>query len=102
VQLQELKNRLNAVPTDALLPSWWAEFLEAPGLSAEAIALCITLGGPHWRALLRWLTQWRHVSSPISARQVMDEEGLSPGPELGMHLKRLRYQALDCLYSSNS
>ena len=97
VQLQELKNRLNAVPTDARLPSWWAEFLEAPGLSPEAVALAISLGGPHWHSLLRWWGRWRHVRSPISAAVLMQEEGLRPGPELGARLKALRLAALDQL-----
>ena len=97
VQLQDLKNRLNAVPTDALLPSWWAEFLEAPGLGPEAVALAISLGGPHWSSLLRWWGRWRHVRSPISAAALMQEEGLRPGPEVGSRLKALRFAALDQL-----
>ena len=97
VQLQELQNRLKAVPTDALVPSWWAEFLEAPGLSPEAVALAISLGGPHWHSLLRWWGRWRHVRSPVSAEALMQEEGLRPGPELGARLKALRLAALDQL-----
>lgn len=97
VKLQELKNRLNLVPTEALLPSWWAEFLEGPGLGPEAVALAITLGGPHWHSLLRWWSRWRHVRSPISAAVLMQEEGLRPGPELGARLKALRLAELDQL-----
>ena len=97
VQLHDLKNRLNAVPTDALLPSWWAEFLEVPGLSPEVVALAISLGGSHWHSLLRWWARWRHVRSPISAVVLMQEEGLRPGPELGARLKALRLAALDQL-----
>ena len=97
VQLQELKNRLNAVPTDALLPSWWSEFLEAPGLSPEAVALAISFGGRHWQPLLRWWGRWRHVRSPIPAQALMDVEGLRPGPALGQRLKALRFAALDQL-----
>ena len=97
VQLQALKNRLNAVPTDVLLPSWWAEFLEAPGLGPEAVALAISLGGPHWHSLLRWWGRWRHLRSPISAASLMQEEGLRPGPELGARLKASRLAALDQL-----
>ena len=100
VQLQELKNRLNAVPTDTLLPSWWAEFLEAPGLSPEGVALHITLGGPYWHSLLRWWGRWRHVRSPISANDLIEKEGLKPGPELGFRIRMLRNQAMDELAAS--
>ncbi|WP_415399130.1 CCA tRNA nucleotidyltransferase [Synechococcus sp. W4D4] len=95
VQLQDLKNRLNAVPTDARLPSWWAEFLEAPGLSSEAVALAISLRGPHWHSLLRWWGRWRHVRSPIAAQVLMKEEGLRTGKDLGSRLNELRKNEID-------
>ena len=97
VQLLALQSRLNAVLDQSQPPSWWAEFLESPGLSPEAVALQITLGGLHWRALLRWWGRWRHVRSPIPAQALIQEEGLRPGPALGQRLKALRVEALDQL-----
>ena len=98
MQLQELNNRFTAVPIDALLPSWWAEFLEAPGLSPEEVALAITFGGPHWHALLHWWGRCRHVRSPISAQALMQQEGMTPGPELGERLAQMRLNILDKTY----
>lgn len=97
VQLLELQSRLNAGLDQPQPPSWWAEFLEAPGLSPEAVALQITLGGLHWQPLLRWWRRWRHVRSPIPAQALIQEEGLRPGPALGQRLKALRFDALDQL-----
>ena len=97
VQLLELKSRLHTALDQPQPPSWWAEFLESPGLSPEAVALQITLGGLHWRPLLRWWGRWRLVRSPIPARVLIQEEGLRPGPALGRRLKALRFEALDQL-----
>jgi poly(A) polymerase len=95
VQFLELVSRLKAVPLEAQLPSWWAEFLEAPGVSPEAVALAITSGGPHWHSLLRWWGRWRNVRAPISAQILMQEEGLRPGKALGLRLSRLRKDEID-------
>ena len=95
VQFLELVSRLKAVPLETQLPSWWAEFLEAPLVSPEAVALTITSGGPHWHSLLRWWGRWRHVRSPISAEVLMQEEGLRPGKALGLRLSRLRKDEID-------
>ena len=95
VQLLELKTRLKAVPPEAQLASWWAEFLESSGLRPEAVALCITLGGPYWHPLLRWWGRWRHVRSPVSAQTLITQYKVIPGPGLGRVLKAIRYQYLD-------
>ena len=97
VQLLALQSRLHAGLDQAQPPSWWAEFLESPGLSPEAVALQISLGGPYWRPLLRWWGRWRHVRSPIPAQALIQQEGLRPGPALGRRLKALRFEALDQL-----
>jgi poly(A) polymerase len=97
VQLLALQSRLNAVLDQPQSPSWWAEFLEFPGISPEAVALQITLAEPHWRPMLRWWRCWRHVRSPIPAQALIQEEGLRPGPALGQRLKALRFEALDQL-----
>lgn len=94
-QSLDLRARLDAVHHQPQPPSWWAEFLESPGISPNAVALQISMGGPCWRPLLRWWGRWRFVRSPISARSLIDEEGVLPGPELGYRLKALRFNALD-------
>jgi len=97
VQLNSLQTRLKAAPVQPQPPSWWCELLEAPGLSADAVALAIALAVPQWRFLLRWWLHWRHVRSPISAAALMQREGFKPGPALGRRLHQLRTQTLDQL-----
>jgi len=95
VQLASLRQRLTAVTEQPQRPSWWCGLLEAPGLSADAVALAVALEMPQWRCLLRWWLRWRHVRSPISAAELMQREQLKPGPVLGLRLHQLRLQALD-------
>jgi len=95
VQLGSLQMRLKEVPAQLQKPSWWCELLEAPGLSADAVALAVALAVPHWRCLLRWWLRWRHVRSPISAAELIQSEDIKPGPELGRRLHQLRLKALD-------
>jgi len=75
----------------------WTRALERQSWSAEAAALaaCLLLeaGDPLWRPLLRWWGRWRHVTPPLSARQLI-AQGWQPGPDLGRELQRLRWQAL--------
>ena len=93
-----LDSRLNALSPQVKPPSWWAEFLEKPGLSPEAVALRITLSGSHWRSLLRWLQKWRHFKSSVSPRDLI-QRGLRQGPELGALLNSLRKEELDLRYA---
>ena len=98
-QVLELQRRLGAeavtVASRAHSPSWWCALLEAPGLSPEAVALALAAGiGPR-RPLLRWWGRWRHVHAPLTASQLMAEEGLQPGPALGERLRQLRAARLD-------
>jgi len=95
VQLDSLQMRLKELPAQPQRPSWWCELLEAPGLSADAVALAVALAVPQWRCLLRWWLRWRHVRSPISAAELIERECIRPGPELGLRLHDLRLQALD-------
>ena len=75
----------------------WCQWLEAAGLSPEAVALELATGGvgpqqlplPR-RPLLRWWLRWRHLKAPCSASELMAAEGLRPGPALGERLRQLR------------
>lgn len=93
-QMLELEQRLQGQPAEQP-PSAWCQFLEAPGLSPEAVALLVACGTPDGKPLLRWWLRWRHVRSPLTAAELMSEEGLRPGPELGERLRQLRFTALD-------
>lgn len=93
-QVQELRARLVATEAQALDPAGWCQILEAPGLSAEAVALALAAGiGPR-RPLLRWWLRWRHIQAPCTARELMQAEGLRPGPAVGVRLRALRAERL--------
>ena len=75
-------------------PARWCETLEANSWQPEAVALCVCLGVPMWRPLLRWWGRWRQVKSPVSAQALIDQ-GWRPGPALGAELQRLRLELID-------
>jgi poly(A) polymerase len=75
-------------------PWQWCQFLEAPGLSPQAVALALACGVAPRRPLLRWLLRWRHLGPERSARDLMDA-GVPKGPELGKELKRSRQERLE-------
>ena len=78
----------------------WCALLEAPGCSADAVALalaCSAGGGEPWRhwrrPLLRWWWRWRHIQAPLQASDLI-AQGLKPGPALGARLRQLRAEVL--------
>jgi poly(A) polymerase len=78
----------------------WCALLEAPGCSADAVALglvCSAAGVQPWRQwrrpLLRWWWRWRHIQAPLQASDLI-AQGLKPGPALGARLRQLRAEAL--------
>ena len=78
----------------------WCALLEAPGCSADAVALglvCSAGGMEPWRQwrrpLLRWWWRWRHIQAPMRASDLI-AQGLKPGPALGARLRQLRAEAL--------
>ena len=78
----------------------WCALLEAPGCSADAVALglvCSAGGMQPWRQwrrpLLRWWWRWRHIQAPLQASDLI-AQGLKPGPALGARLRQLRAEAL--------
>lgn len=93
-QVQELRQRLAAAEGLAADPAGWCRTLEASGLSAEAVALALAAGiGPR-RPLLRWWLRWRHLQAPCTAAELMQAEGLRPGPVVGERLRALRAERL--------
>ena len=78
----------------------WCALLEAPGCSADAVALalaCSSGGVQPWRQwrrpLLRWWWRWRHIQAPMRASDLI-AQGLKPGPALGARLRQLRAEVL--------
>ena len=93
----DLRRRLedvSAADSACWPPSRWTTFLEQGSGAAEAVALALCSGLAPRRPLLRWWLRWRHIQSPQTAAALM-AEGLKPGPELGVSLRRLRLEAID-------
>ena len=84
----------DAAPTAAASPSQWTEALETGDWPVQSVALMICMHHPSWRMLWRWWSRWRHIKSPVTAKDLM-AQGWSPGPVLGAELRRRRVQALD-------
>ena len=88
-QLLELRRRLASGEPPPAGATGWCALLEAPGVSAEAVALALALAEGPRRPLLRWLLRWRFLKPPRTAHQLM-ADGWRPGPDLGAELRRLR------------
>lgn len=72
----------------------WCDVLEVEAWSAEVVALDVALLGPCWRPLLRWWGRWRHVTSPVTAKELL-AQGMQPGPDVGKALREARLRALE-------
>ena len=71
----------------------WTQHLEKNRWSPEVVALAVLDNTSFRRPLLRWWGRWRHVISPVSARELI-AQGMRSGPELGDALQKLREQEL--------
>jgi poly(A) polymerase len=89
--------------TEVLPYSWqewsaarWTSLLETRAWSADVVVLDVALLGPCWRPLLRWWGRWRHVASPVTARELL-AQGMQPGPAVGHALREARLRFLEGL-----
>ena len=90
----ELRRRLGEQPQGcSLAVDQWCALLEAPGCSAEAVALALACGTGPRRPLLRWWLRWRHLKSEQAAADLL-AAGMGQGPELGQRLRELRAERL--------
>jgi len=92
-QLALLRQSWRASETTPRTALAWTTFLERPGWSPEAVALALVSGALPRRPLLRWWCRWRHLTSPVSAAELI-AEGLRPGPAVGERLRQLRGERL--------
>ena len=94
-QMLELRSwLLEGAPSVDAPPSLWTNSLEQKGWSPQAVGLMVALKPMQWRPLLRWWGRWRHVVSPITARELI-ASGWQPGPGMGAELHRQRCLLLD-------
>ena len=71
------------------LPSDWCKQIEEYKWHPEVIALSISMEITHWEILYKWLNEWRHIQSPITAKELLNQ-GWEPGPKLGQEISKLR------------
>ena len=79
--------------------SWWTSFLETNHYTPESVALLICQGVRLWPYLLRWWGRSRFVKPPVTAQQIMQQENLKEGPEIGVQLYKARLQEIDLIDS---
>ena len=99
--LEELLLFRSWLRRDVLTTSWgewgalqWTCSLEQQCWTPEVVALSICDHQVCWRPLLRWWGRWRHVSSEITASELINQ-GIPPGPRLGAALSKSRLQAIE-------
>ncbi len=76
--------------------SRWCHIIETQVVHTESIAISICNCNPISEILMKWWDSWRHVKSPISAKELINK-GWEKGPKLGSHLRQLRYKQIDIL-----
>ncbi len=75
-------------------PSEWCQVIENSHWQQDSISLAICVGVPLKDYLIKWLTDWQSIKSPVSAKELI-EQGWKPGPELRKELVRLRAEKLN-------
>ncbi len=75
-------------------PSKWTSFLEEINANDSSFLLEICKENPLKEYLKAWLYKWRHIDSPIKGDDLI-AKGWSPGPEIGIEIKRQRMKLID-------
>ena len=94
--LMTLRSQLGADPALTRAdwgPVQWTEWLECRHDAAPAVALALACGDQPRKPLLHWWLRWRHIQSPVTARELL-AQGMVPGPAVGLRLRQLRSQRL--------
>ncbi len=98
--LQGLMNCRDWLANEVTREAWsswgaldWTQRLERQRWPSEVVALAVLDNTSFRRPLLRWWGRWRHVTSPVSAHELI-AQGIPPGPELGEVLCKRREQEL--------
>ena len=97
MQVEELLKWLDSPSSEAPQSFWspvdWTVALEGKGWCVESVAFVVAMAHRHWRPMLRWCGRWRHLHSAETAQDLIDQ-GWTPGPALGVELRRRRMQRL--------
>jgi len=79
---------------NSMKPSQWCALFEEKQYCSQAVNLALFVGGVPLRPALHWWYVWRHLKSPVKARQLI-AQGHLPGPSLGAELSKLRLDSID-------
>ncbi len=75
-------------------PSKWTETLEGININEYSFILEICRKNPLKKYLESWLYNWKNIESPIKGDDLI-AKGWSPGPEIGIEIKRQRMRLID-------
>ena len=93
-----LNKYLKNIETDHLYKDWppskWTNKLEGINANESSFMLEICRGHPLKEYLKYWLFNWKHIESPINGNDLI-ARGWSPGPEIGIEIKRQRMKLID-------
>ena len=97
IQVVELLEWLDSSSSEAPQSCWspadWTIALEAKGWCVESVAFVVAMAHRRWRPMLRWCRRWRHLRAAETAQDLIDQ-GWTPGPALGVELRRRRMERL--------
>ncbi len=75
-------------------PSKWTTILEEINANESSFILEICRDNPLKKYLKSWLYNWKSIESPIKGDDLI-AQGWSPGPEIGIEIKRQRMKLID-------
>ncbi len=75
-------------------PSKWTTFLEGINANESSFILEICRENSLKKYLKSWLFKWKDIESPIKGDDLI-AKGWSPGPEIGIEIKRQRMKLID-------
>jgi len=84
----------NTAATPPCTPSEWCDLVEGMGICPEAAIVLVLQGRGPRRALLRWALRWRNLMPPMRGRDLI-HAGMTPGPGVGVELRKQRKLLLD-------
>ncbi len=93
-----LDKYLKKITTNDLYRNWspskWTTNLENLNVNELSVTLEICKDNPLKEYLKSWLFNWKNIESPIKGDDLI-AKGWSPGPEIGIEIKRQRMKLID-------
>jgi len=94
----KLKKYLESIIANKLYENWspskWTNILEELNVNESSFILEICRENPLKEYLSSWLYKWKDIESPIKGDDLI-AKGWSPGPEIGIEIKRQRMKLID-------